>query len=219
MRTISKGPEPPSLTAWKRANSYKHYTDLDGDIRRDIRDHALKEQFYLCAYCCQQIEDTDACHNEHIEPRKLKPNQELDYTNIVASCNTPNQCGKAHKSQSLPLTPLMMECETELRFKISGRVEGMSDRATATIQVLNLGDHERNNRALIEKRKQLSNALLWKNSIDPDEGLEDEELLEILIDELDQPQQGTLEPFAPVVINILRSWLHRPNAKGNISHS
>ncbi len=61
---------------------------------------------------------------------------------IVASCNTPNQCGDAHKSQHLPLTPLMTECETELRFKISGRVEGLSDRAADTIRVLNLGDHE-----------------------------------------------------------------------------
>ena len=101
----------------------------------------------------------------------------------------------------------MAECETELRFKVSGRVEGVTDRAIDTIQVLNLGDHEKNNRALIEKRKQLSNALLWTNGINPDEGLEDEELLEMLIDDLSQPQQSQMEPFMPVVINILRSWL------------
>jgi hypothetical protein len=125
----------------------------------------------------------------------------------VASCNTPNQCGDAHESQILPLTPLMAECEIELRFKISGRVEGLTDRSTTMIQVLNLGDQEKNNRALIEKRKQLSNALLWANGINPDEGLEDEELLKMLIDELLQPQTGQLEPFAPVVINILQGWL------------
>jgi len=101
----------------------------------------------------------------------------------------------------------MTECETELRFKISGRVEGLSDRATVTIQVLNLGDHEKNNRALIEKRKRLSNALLWTNGIDPDEGLEDEYLLKMLIGELSQPQLNQMEPFTPVVINILQSWL------------
>jgi hypothetical protein len=66
---------------------------------------------------------------------------------------------------------------------------------------------ENNNRSLIEKRKQLSNSLLLTNSINPDEGLEDEELLTMLIDELAQPHQDQLEPFAPVVINILRSWL------------
>jgi hypothetical protein len=70
-----------------------------------------------------------------------------------------------------------------------------------------LGDQEKNNRALIGKRKQLSDALLWKKEINPDEGLEDEELLKMLIDELVQPQEGQLEPFAPVVINILKGWL------------
>ncbi|MEB3123299.1 MAG: hypothetical protein VKL41_19005 [Snowella sp.] len=101
----------------------------------------------------------------------------------------------------------MAECETELRFKISGRVEGLSERAIVTIQVLNLGNHEKNNRALIEKRKQLSNVLLWTNGIDPDKGLEDEELLEMLIGELSQPKMDQMEPFTPVVINILKSWL------------
>lgn len=212
MRTISKGAEPCCLTAWKRKNTHGAYDDLDKTeegkvVRAKIRDYALNEQFYLCAYCCQQIKEINACHNEHLEAQKLNPKRTLDFSNIVASCNTPNQCGDAHKSQHLPLTPLMTECETELRFKISGRVEGLSDRAAVTIRVLNLGDHEKNNRALIEKRKQLSNALLWANGINPDDGLEDDEILNILISNLSQPQQDQMEPFTPVVINILRSWL------------
>ena len=101
----------------------------------------------------------------------------------------------------------MPECETELKFKISGRVEGLSDRAITSIQVLNLGDKENNNRALIEKRKQLSSTLLFTNGINPDEELEDEELLKMLIDELARSDQDQLEPFAPVVINILRNWI------------
>jgi uncharacterized protein (TIGR02646 family) len=207
MRTISKEPEPPSLLSWKQANPHGRYNQLIEDIRRTIRQHSLEEQFYLCAYCCQRVQDIDACHNEHVEAQNLNPRRTLDFTNIVASCNTRNQCGNAHKSQPLTLTPLMAECETELQFKISGRVEGLSDRATTTIQVLNLGNHEENNRALIEKRKQLVSALLLANYINPSDGLEDEELLLLLIGELAQPQQGKLEPFAPVVINILRSWL------------
>ena len=157
MRTISKGAEPCCLTAWKRKNTHGAYDDLDKTeegkvVRAKIRDYALNEQFYLCAYCCQQIKEINACHNEHLEAQKLNPKCTLDFSNIVASCNTPNQCGDAHKSQHLPLTPLMTECETELRFKISGRVEGLTDRAAVTIRVLNLGDDEKNNRALIEKQ-------------------------------------------------------------------
>ncbi len=212
MRAISKGPEPSSLTSWKKRNPHGVYDDLDKTeegrmIRATIREHALKEQFYLCAYCCQRIQDISACHNDHVEAQHLNHRRTLDFSNIIASCNTSNQCGDAHKSHHLPLTPLMTECETELRFKISGRVEGLSDRAIQMIRVLNLGDREKSNRALIEKRKQLSNALLWRNGINPDEGLEDEELLGMLIEDLSQPQQGQMEPFTPVVVNILRNWL------------
>ncbi len=212
MRKIDKGTEPPILKDWRRTNPHGRYNQLTENIRRIIRQQALKEQFYLCAYCCQQIQDIDACHNEHLEAQSLNPKRTLDFTNIVASCNTPNQCGNAHQSQELSLTPLMEECETELRFRISGRVEGLTERARSTIQVLNLGDHEKNNRALIEKRKQLSNVLLWTNDINPDEGLEDDELLKILISDLSKPQQEKMEPFTPVVINILQSWLQSNDA-------
>lgn len=207
MRTIKKGDQPPSLLDWKRANPHGRYKDLSEDVRRSIRQQALEEQFYLCAYCCQSLKTLDDCHNEHVEAQNLNPARTLDFGNIVASCNTPNQCGHAHKALPLPLTPLMPECETELQFKISGRVEGLSDRATTTIQALNLGDHEKNNRALIERRKQLAAALLWTNGIDPAEGLEDEELLKVLIDDLAEPKNDQLDAFAPVVVNILRSWL------------
>jgi uncharacterized protein (TIGR02646 family) len=207
MKTIIKGNEPPDLTAWKRINPHKNYKDLASTeegkiIRATIRDYSLKEQFYLCAYCCQRIENIDACHNEHVEAQSQNPRRTLDFSNIVASCNTYNQCGDAHKSQHLPLTPLMAECEIELRFKISGRVESLSNQAVVTIQVLNL-----NSLALIQKRKKLSNDLLFANSINPDEGLEDEDLLEMLIGDLLQPKLGQMEPFTPVVINILQSWL------------
>lgn len=49
--------------------------------------------------------------------------------------------------------------------------------------------------------------LIWKSGIDPDEGLEDEELLEMLISDLSQPEQNEMDPFTPVVINILHNWL------------
>ena len=72
---------------------------------------------------------------------------------------------------------------------------------------LNPGDNERNNRALIEKRKQFSDSLLWANGIDPSAGLEDDDLLQALIDELLTPIDGYLAPFAPVMANILKNWM------------
>ncbi len=101
----------------------------------------------------------------------------------------------------------MVECESELRFKISGRVEGLTDRAREAIRVLNLGDADHANKALIEKRKALCHTLLWTNGIDPEQGLEDEELIRIVIADLLQPKEGRLEAFAPVLANIMSAWL------------
>ena len=208
MRKINKrNQEPQSLTRFKRTRPNADYNDLGYQEREDIRLSCLQEQFYLCAYCCAAIKDINDSMNEHVEARRLAPNRSLDYTNIVASCKTLNQCDKAHDSQPLPLTPFMDECETQLKFKISGRVEGLTPDAKDSIRVLNLGDTEQNNRSLIEKRKQLSHALLLTNGIDPKDGLDDDELLESVIADLLEPDNGRLEPFAPVVVNILRGWL------------
>ena len=72
---------------------------------------------------------------------------------------------------------------------------------------MNLGDTEQNNRSLIEKRKQLSHALLWTNDIDPSEGIDDDELIAMLIEDIKRPRDGKLEAFSPVVANILQGWL------------
>ncbi len=208
MRKIDKGTEPPALTAWKKAHPSAPYAEITEVERQAIRNACTHEQFYLCAYCCQQISGQQKdTMNEHVEPRRIAPQRSLDFNNIVASCTTPKQCDAAHGSQPLPLTPLMAECETELRFKLSGRVEGLSERARETIRVLNLGDTEVNNKALIEKRKRLSDALLLANGIDPSDGLDDEALIRMVIDDINQPQNGQLAPFAPVVVNMINTWL------------
>jgi hypothetical protein len=101
----------------------------------------------------------------------------------------------------------MSECEEELRFLVSGRVEGLSQRAVDTIEVLNLGDHENSNKRLVEKRRELSRMLLLVNGVDPAYPVEDDELLQMVLDDLNRPYQGKLESFAPVVANILKGWL------------
>lgn len=209
MRKIVKGQQPESLSNFKKRNQTANYDDLTGVKRTDIRQACTKEQFYLCAYCCQRISgDSTDTMNEHVEAQRLSPGRSLDYSNIVASCTTKNQCDNAHDSKPFSLTPFIDECETELVFSISGRVQGASQRAIEAISVLNLGDTERNNKALIQKRKWLSNALLFANGLDPQDGLDDEELLQDLIRDLAQPRDGRLEAFAPVTINILRGWLN-----------
>ena len=137
---------------------------------------------------------------EHIEARKIAPNRSLDYTNIVASCTTPNQCDDAHGAQPLPLTPFDAECETDLVFKLSGRVTGLTDDAKETIRVLNL-----DNKSLIEQRRMLINTMLFTYGED---AIEDDDLINIIIDELAEPKKGKLDAFSPVIVNALKGQLN-----------
>lgn len=217
MRKITKTAPPQSFVTWVRSkpnnkNENQWFQELykqgQQQVIADLSRHNATEQFYLCAYCCDRVTgDSSDTMNEHVEARAIAPKRSLDFHNIVASCRTSNQCDSAHKSQPFALTPFMNECETELNFKISGRVEGLTARARETIRVLNLGDNEQNNKSLVEKRKQLSHNLMWSNGINPSQGLEDDDLLLLVIDDLMTPQNGELAPFAPVVANILRNWI------------
>ena len=199
MRKIDKqaGFEPASLRQFKRRNNQNNYNNLNSKIKQDIRLACTTEQFYLCAYCCKPISgDSRDTMNEHVEARRIAPNRSLDYTNIVASCTTPNQCDDAHGSQPLPLTPFDAECETDLVFKLSGRVTGLTDDAKETIRVLNL-----DNKSLIEQRRMLINTMLFTYGED---AIEDDDLINIIIDELAEPKKGKLDAFSPVIVNALK---------------
>ena len=200
MRKITKGLEPAALTQWKRAPPRGRYADLTHEPSRSIRQACIEEQYGLCAYCCHEI-TVDSAHNEHVVAQKIAPARTLDFSNIVASCNRPKQCGDAHKHQALPLTALMDECEIELKFYMSGRVEGLTPRATTAIQVLNLGDRHDNNRTLINTRKYLLDALIYGVDLE----VENIERLTCLMEELSRPDANNrLKPFAPVLVNVIR---------------
>lgn len=205
MRKITKGHEPVALTQWKRMHPRGRYPELTHKERNAIRQSCIEEQYGLCAYCCAAI-TSDSAHNEHVEAQRGAQNRTVDFSNIVASCNRLKQCGNAHAHQTLPLTALMEECETELKFYVSGRVEGLSPRAITSIQVLNLGDTHEKNRALFNDRRDIINTLLFNSRMDgSDLTIENIDLLTILEDELQQPDENKqLKPFSPVLINVIR---------------
>lgn len=207
MRKIEKG-SLAVLEKWKRANKGKKYADLVGheDIKDAIRHACVTEQHGLCAYCCCRIttEKRSAC-NEHVEAQHLAPHRTLDFGNIVASCTKAGRCDAAHGHQTLPLTPLMIECEKELQFELSGLVAGTTPRACTSIKVLNLGDTRESNRDLVVKRKEMIDALLFSYRIDPSElAAEADDVLDLLRNDLlEVDAQQLLQPFSPVLVNVI----------------
>jgi len=203
LRKLTKSQEPKELSNWKKRNSGKRYNDIDATVRLAVRKNNIRDQLGLCAYCCKRI-DMNNSMNEHVEAKSLAHEKELDFSNIVASCTTPRQCDRAHKAQPLPLTPLMDECETELKFYLSGMVKGLTDRAEQSIKVLNL-----NQKGLKACRKQVVDALLYEHGSSPKGvALLDDELISIVLDKLKIPDKdGLLSPYSPVLVNILGHYV------------
>ncbi|MCA5973699.1 MULTISPECIES: hypothetical protein [Pseudomonas] len=206
MRKIEKG-SLAVLEKWKRANKGKKYADLVGheDIKDAIRHACITEQHGLCAYCCCRIttEKGNAC-NEHVEAQHIARHRTLDFGNIVASCTKAGRCDDAHGHQSLPLTPLMVECEKELQFELSGLVAGTTPRACTSIKVLNLGDTHESNRGLVRARKEMIDTLLYSGINPAERSVETDDVLDLLKNHLlEVDAQQLLQPFSPVLVNVI----------------
>jgi uncharacterized protein (TIGR02646 family) len=219
MKKITKSAEPVELVTWKQNHpKLRRYNDLNekattavikaqGMIVIDaIRTQNVTDQYYLCAYCCCEIQNhPTSAMNEHVEARSKNHSTELDFNNIVASCTNKGQCDDAHGSQILPLTPLMAECETELKFHFSGTVEGLTPRAKEAIRVLNLGDSRKSNKGLVTRRRIALEMLLLGEGVSGDNELvELTSFIPDMLANLNIEKDGKLPPFSPVLSNILR---------------
>lgn len=211
MQQIVKRSEPPELAAYKRKNPTHRYEDLGNDldqIRPRIRQICLEEQAFLCAYCCRRIGTKDHdCMNEHILPRQHYPQSSLDFNNIVASCTTKGCCDDAKKNQEIAISPLSSRCETDFKFNISGTIIGLTEDAKQTIHVLKLGHSLQQNQKIVDMRRQAIANFLFSQGAGGDEPIEDDELLNLLIEDLKRLTDHSLEPFAPVIIKALQSWM------------
>lgn len=211
MRKINKESEPQALLDWKRNHPHGRYKDVaNTDISFAIRKACIQEQYGLCAFCCVPI-DTISSHNAHLQSQHHFPQKSLLWDNIVASCNNQDSCGKHQKEQDLPLSPLMEECEKELKFYINGKVKGLTQRAQEAIEILNL-----NNETLRRRRKQCINDFFLSEGYFPprEEPYSwDNEIWQAIMNDCRIPDEnGRLLPFAPAIANV--GW-HLLNKRKN----
>jgi hypothetical protein len=98
----------------------------------------------------------------------------------------------------------MPECEVELKFYLSGKVEGETERASEVIEVLGL-----NNKAIREERRRLVDNLIYIKESQPDKlVLLGDESLNDLLDELGKPDDSEVLPaYSPALVNIIRGIL------------
>lgn len=89
MRHIEKGAEPALFADWKasaNAEWQPSWGNLQNPEKAALKRALLEEQGFLCCYCCRRVEDDPDSHVEHLKPRESFANDELDYGNLVVSC-------------------------------------------------------------------------------------------------------------------------------------
>ncbi len=204
MRRIVKHEECTELATWKTHNPGKVYNDLDGSVRQPIRKSLLKEQHGLCAFCCDRI-PKEKGRNAHLFSQRDFPQKSLEWDNIVVSCEKKYCCDTKQGGVSIPLTPLMKECEKEIKFYASGRIEGVTERAKITIKTLGLDDYR-----LCTMRRVALQLLAQREGCDPIQEvsiLSDEEKL-LLIQAINTPdEEEKLPSFAPVLVNFVKTLI------------
>lgn len=193
MRRIIKDDEPDFWKSFKRKNPriiYKQLEDSDEgkQVRSDIKQHMIKHQKYLCAYCCRSIDFNDS-HNEHIKPEKIYNTLTMDYNNLVASCtNESESCGmyKGHNyNEKLFVSPLHEDCEIHFEFMPDGTILGKTPAGKYTVDALNLNCY-----ALKSSRE-----CLYNQCIEMADLVNEEYIREEYIDEKD----GKLPRFVDMV--------------------
>jgi uncharacterized protein (TIGR02646 family) len=82
MRAITKGAEPPSLTAYRYTEdcNYNDYADKDA-----LRNALVTEQRGLCCYCMGRIR-SDKMKIEHWRCQSRFPGERLSYRNLLGAC-------------------------------------------------------------------------------------------------------------------------------------
>ena len=152
MKRIAKGPEPAAFSSWKAADHMAHrprWRRVPGPERRAVHASLMREQGFLCCYCEARVTAKNS-HVEHFRPRETFKGLQLDYDNLLCSCQRnvkgeePRHCGNKKGSwfkEDLLVSPLSADCEERFRFTADGCIRPRRDddaAAAATIRKLGL---------------------------------------------------------------------------------
>ncbi|MFM6396449.1 retron system putative HNH endonuclease, partial [Planktothrix sp.] len=137
MKRIIKGPEPPCLLKYRQtANAtYEDYRPKD-----PLKKALLTEQGYICCYCMKRISEENM-EIEHFTPQSVNPKLQLDYRNLLGSCQgnrgKPKQiehcnarkgdkehCNARKRDEKTTLNPAdpQRNCENFIKYGSSGNI-------------------------------------------------------------------------------------------------
>lgn len=209
MRAITKGPEPPSLTAHRKTPlcDYENYPGKDR-----LRHALVTEQQDLCCYCMGRIHNGPTTMKiEHWRCQARYPDEQLNYRNLLGSClggqGQPwhlQHCDTRKGDRDLQSNPADPDhhIETRVRYQLDGTIQAddpIFDEHLNDVLNLNLSVIKNN-------RKGVLTALLqwWKAEQKPVRM----DRLEREIEARTSPA-GDLAPYGQVAVWWLRQKLVR----------
>lgn len=213
MNQITKKGEPVSFHQWKRMNAHKSvtYQDLTGDVKQELKQTLLDEQHWVCCYCGERILEENS-HIEHLKPRSKYSQDQLDYYNMLASCNGKKQCGDKKNDwydSHNTISPLSNNCEVRFLYSPDGQILPAADNDDAAVQTIeNIG---LNIKKLIALRSQsIEGALFVMNQ--ELEGLDDQAYLDKLNELINvystTDHEDKLTPYNQAIICALKDEYH-----------
>lgn len=178
-----------------------------------MKEKLLKDQGYVCCYCNRRI-DRKGYPVEHVTPKGKKKEWIGEYKNLLIACQGgnpipagqtmltyPMHCDRSKGEYTIPVTPLMPDCECRFVYKKSGMIEEKPGDVDAkeTIRILNL-----NQKFLVmERKKEIKN---W--CLKPDGTPRDTKQLEKVFDEMfEKDATGKYHNLYFVIANVIMTLI------------
>lgn len=175
MKYIKKQSPPFSFERYthKKGASFQDLSESYIEVKECLREALMVEQGYICCYCGQEI-SPDNSVIEHLKSRDLYPKHQLEYGNLVCSCNGgqdrkkrnsqyPLYCDANKGNLEIYISPVEYICESKFEFDDEGNIFGVDEASRDTIKVLNL-----NNKKLRNLRKSAIDAYRYYEDNDID---------------------------------------------------
>lgn len=189
-----------------------HYDDLDKQTKDDIRQSLIEEQGYICCYCMRRIHlGKGGMRIEHWRSQSRYETEQLDYGNLLASCDGQIETGKSHCDRSKgdlditfnPSNP-SIDIEASLKYLNDGTMESTDKRLMNDIDAvlnLNLPRLKQNRQAIVrsvEKR------------LDKGPGKRSRHYIEELLRAWESADdEGMFQPYSGVALYRIRKRLKR----------
>ncbi len=136
MKHIIKREEPKEFTDWKNLSNddwQATYSIIPTKTKNLVKNNLILEQGGICCYCECRVEENNS-HIEHFIPQNNINCDNLDYSNMLCSCQknnvkgNPRHCGKSKdhdkgcEYHSELLSPLDNKCEEKFKYDIMGNI-------------------------------------------------------------------------------------------------